>query len=77
MPNVLLLNSGQLYSRYTTYDWQNSNTANFHLSDRERATAERIRADAFRTVKATDTRTRNRQSSNTKKLSTYSTRTRT
>ena len=61
--------SGQLYSRYSTYEWANSNHANFHLSDRERAMAERIRADAYRTVKATDTRTRNRQSSNTKKLS--------
>jgi len=57
-----------LYSRYSTKDWESSNLANFGLSDRERNLAERLRADAWRVVKSTDARTRNRQSSNTKRL---------
>jgi len=57
-----------LYSRYSTTDWDNSNKAHFNLSDRERGLAERLRADAWRAIKATDTRTRNRQASNTKRL---------
>ena len=57
-----------VYSRYTCTDWDASNKANFHLSDRERASAERLRAEAWRAVKSTDSRTRNRQASNTKRL---------
>lgn len=59
---------GTLYSRYSTNDWENSNKQNFNLSERERNMAERLRADAYRAVKATDTRTRNRQAANTKRL---------
>jgi len=58
----------QLYSRYSHSDWDSSNKAHFSLSDREKSLAERLRADTWRTVKATDQRTRNRQASNTKKL---------
>jgi tektin-3 len=58
----------QLYSRYSHNDWENSNRANYSLSEREKGLAERLRADAWRTVKSTDQRTRNRQASNTKKL---------
>ncbi|CAH1787007.1 unnamed protein product [Owenia fusiformis] len=57
-----------LYSRYTQNDWANSNRGHYNLSDRERAAAESIRADAWRTVKECDARTRNRQFSNTRKL---------
>ncbi len=60
-----------MYSRYSTNDWDSSNKANFNLSERERSLAERLRADAWRAVKATDTRTRNRQTSNTKRLSKF------
>jgi len=57
-----------MYSRYSTGDWDASNNAYYNLSERERSYAERLRADAWRAVKATDMRTRNRQSSNTKRL---------
>ena len=57
-----------LYSRYSTNDWEHSNRANFGLSDRERSLAERLRADAWQAIKATDTKTRNRQHSNTRRL---------
>ena len=57
-----------MYSRYSTEEWSTSNKANFNLSERERASAERLRADAWRLAKATDQRTRNRQASNTKRL---------
>ena len=60
-----------MYSRYSTGDWATSNTGHYNLSERERSLAERLRADAWRAVKATDTRTRNRQASNTKRLSEY------
>jgi len=58
----------QLYSRYSHGDWQSSNNHHYSLSEREKSLAERLRADAWRTVKSTDQRTRNRQQSNTKKL---------
>jgi len=58
----------ELYSRYTTNEWESSNKANYNLSERERSLGERLRADAWRAVKATDARTRNRQSANTKRL---------
>ena len=61
-----------LYSRYSTSDWDSSNKANYSLSDRERSLAERLRGDAWRAIKATDQRTRNRQASNTKRLGQYS-----
>ena len=57
-----------IYSRYSTCDWDTSNKANYNLSERERSLAERLRADAWRTVKSTDQRTRNRQTSNSKRL---------
>nr|WLD15747.1 tektin 3/5B [Platynereis dumerilii] len=60
--------SGRMYSRYSPGDWENSNKSNFNLSERERSFAERLRGDVWRAVKSTDTRTRNRQSSNTKRL---------
>ena len=65
----MLLPRNQLYSRYSAEDWEASNRANFGLSDRERNLAERLRAEAWQAVKATGTRTRNRQASNTKRLS--------
>jgi len=43
---------------------------NFSLSDKERAFGERLRADAWRAMKETDARTRNRQNDVTKKLGT-------
>ena len=43
---------------------------NFNLSDKERAFGERLRADAWRAMKETDARTRNRQNDVTKKLGT-------
>jgi hypothetical protein len=44
---------------------------NFSLSEKERSFAERLRADAWRAVKETDARTRNRQNDITKKLGTH------
>jgi tektin-3 len=41
---------------------------NYSLSDKERSFAERLRADAWRAVKETDARTRNRQNDVTKRL---------
>lgn len=57
-----------LYSRYSHNDWEHSNNNYYNLSERERNFAERLRADAWRAVKSTDMRTRNRQASNTKRL---------
>lgn len=57
-----------IYSRYTPNDWSLSNQMNFSLSDKERAFGERLRADAWRAMKETDARTRNRQNDVTKKL---------
>lgn len=57
-----------IYSRYTTTDWDTSNKAHFSLSEKERSLAERLRTEAWRAVKATDTQTRNRQAANTKRL---------
>ncbi|XP_061181367.1 tektin-3-like isoform X1 [Saccostrea echinata] len=57
-----------VYSRYSTNDWGMSNSMNYSLSDKERSFAERLRADAWRAVKETDARTRNRQNDITKKL---------
>ena len=59
-----------VYSRYTPNDWGLSNQMNFSLSDKERAFGERLRADAWRAMKETDARTRNRQNDVTKKLGT-------
>ncbi|XP_067654720.1 tektin-3-like isoform X1 [Haliotis asinina] len=57
-----------MYSRYTHTDWSHSNSLNFNLSEKERSFAERLRADAWRAVKETDARTRNRQTDVTKRL---------
>ena len=57
-----------VYSRYSTNDWEQSNRANFGLSERERTMAERLRSDAWQAIKATDTMTRNRQHANTRRL---------
>lgn len=57
-----------LYSRFTTGDWDLSNNTHYSMSDRERSYAERLRADAWRAVKETDARTRNRQTTVTKRL---------
>ncbi|XP_045174738.1 tektin-3-like isoform X1 [Mercenaria mercenaria] len=57
-----------IYSRYTPNDWGLSNSMNYSLSDKERAFGERLRADAWRAMKETDARTRNRQNDVTKKL---------
>lgn len=58
-----------IYARFTTSEWDTSNKAHFNLSEKERGLAERLRTDSWRTVKAIDTQTRNRQASNAKKLS--------
>lgn len=63
-----LFNRNTIYSRYSTNDWSLSNQLNFSMSDKERSFAERLRADAWRAVKETDARTRNRQNDVTKKL---------
>ncbi|XP_076450523.1 tektin-3-like isoform X1 [Babylonia areolata] len=57
-----------VYSRYSPNDWNLSNSMNYSLSDKERSFAERLRADAWRAVKETDARTRNRQNDVTKRL---------
>ena len=57
-----------MYSRYNPSDWNLSNSMNYSLSDKERSFAERLRADAWRAVKETDARTRNRQNDVTKRL---------
>ena len=57
-----------VYSRYNPSDWNLSNSMNYSLSDKERSFAERLRADAWRAVKETDARTRNRQNDVTKRL---------
>merc|ERR1711971_1182279 len=57
-----------VYSRYSTNDWGLSNSCDYSLSDKERSFAERLRADAWRAVKETDARTRNRQNDVTKRL---------
>ncbi|CAG5123641.1 unnamed protein product [Candidula unifasciata] len=57
-----------VYSRYQPNDWSLSNSNNFTLSEKERSFAERLRADAWRAVKETDVRTRNRQTDVTKRL---------
>ncbi|BFZ04121.1 hypothetical protein BsWGS_07160 [Bradybaena similaris] len=57
-----------VYSRFQPNDWFHSNSNNFTLSDKERSFAERLRADAWRAVKETDVRTRNRQTDVTKRL---------
>ncbi|XP_013079790.1 tektin-3-like isoform X2 [Biomphalaria glabrata] len=57
-----------VYSRYQPNDWFLSNSINYTLSDKERSFAERLRADAWRAVKETDARTRNRQNDVTKRL---------
>ncbi|KAL8591073.1 hypothetical protein ACOMHN_032638 [Nucella lapillus] len=57
-----------VYSRYSPNDWSLSNSMNYSLSEKERSFAERLRADAWRAVKETDARTRNRQNDVTKRL---------
>ncbi|XP_067654727.1 tektin-3-like [Haliotis asinina] len=55
-------------ARYTHSDWSLSNNVNFSMSEKERAFAEKVRADAWQTVKETDAQTRNRQTDVTKRL---------
>ncbi|PAA76863.1 hypothetical protein BOX15_Mlig023660g1 [Macrostomum lignano] len=57
-----------VYARFSTDDWKKSNTANFGVSEKERAEAERLRAEAWRTVRSTDQRTKARQSDASKRL---------
>uniref|UniRef100_A0A0B7AIW8 Tektin n=1 Tax=Arion vulgaris TaxID=1028688 RepID=A0A0B7AIW8_9EUPU len=57
-----------VYSRYQPNDWFMSNNSNYSLSEKERSFAERLRADAWRAVKETEARTRNRQNDVTKRL---------
>ena len=40
-----------VYARFSDNDWSNSNKAHYMLSDRERAQANNLRADAWRAVK--------------------------
>ena len=69
--NCFNFSRNAVYSRYSTQDWGHSNSMNFSLSEKERSFAERLRADAWRAVKETDARTRNRQNDITKKLGTH------
>ncbi|ESP00804.1 hypothetical protein LOTGIDRAFT_225697 [Lottia gigantea] len=64
----LSLFSNSVYSRFSTTDWGQSNNSHFNLSSKERSYGERLRADAWRAIKETDTRTRNRQTEVTKRL---------
>lgn len=59
---------GGVYSRYTEGDWDTSNKNYFYLADKERSSAERLRADTWQLVVGAEDRTRNRQANNTKKL---------
>lgn len=68
LDNAYFWSRNAVYSRYSTNDWGMSNSMNFSLSEKERSFAERLRADAWRAVKETDARTRNRQNDITKKL---------
>lgn len=45
------INRNAVYARYSENDWSNSNKAHYMLSDRERAQANTLRADAWRAVK--------------------------
>jgi tektin-3 len=58
----------EIYHRYSLKDWDVSNSSYFSLSDKERAQAEILRGDAWRTVKLAEQRTRFRQSEATRKL---------
>lgn len=60
-----------MYSRYSTTDWDRSNKAHFKQSETERSVAQQLRADAVRTISATNLHTRKRQEDNTKKLGMY------
>lgn len=60
--------SNQVYTRFSTNDWVASNRSKFEMSDRERSQAERLRNEAYQTVRSTSDLTRFRQESNTKKL---------
>ncbi|KAK6184034.1 hypothetical protein SNE40_006580 [Patella caerulea] len=60
--------SKSVYNRYSVGDWGYSNNTHFKLSDKERSYGERLRADAWRAIKETDARTRNRQNDVTKRL---------
>ena len=64
----IITSRNTIYSRYTPNDWGLSNQMNYSLSDKERSFGERLRADAWRAIKETDARTRNRQNDVTKKL---------
>ncbi|XP_029638827.2 tektin-3-like [Octopus sinensis] len=57
-----------VYPRYTASDWNLSNKTAYNVSAKECSTAERLRSDAWRTVKDIDVRTRNRQKDATRKL---------
>ncbi|GAB1609876.1 tektin-3-like, partial [Argonauta hians] len=57
-----------VYPRYTFSDWNLSNKSAYSQSSKECSTAERLRSDAWRTVKDLDIRTHNRQKDVTRKL---------
>ncbi|ESP00810.1 hypothetical protein LOTGIDRAFT_205198 [Lottia gigantea] len=57
-----------VYNRYSVGDWGQSNNSHFNLSSKERSYGERLRADAWRAIQETDSRTRNRQNEVTKRL---------
>ena len=57
-----------VYNRFSQSDWEISNKGYFNLSDKERNLAERLRTDAWQTIRTIDQQTKNRQATNTKRL---------
>src|SRR6218665_1725476 len=70
---LCLVDRNGVYTRYSMCDWDASFVANVHLSEKERAIGERVRADSWRVVNGTEKTAVNRQCSNTKKLGHYNT----
>ena len=64
----IVFNRQNLGKRFSPSDWHGSNQAHFSLSQRERSSAADCRADSWRAVKEMDSKTRNRQNENTKRL---------
>ena len=59
-------------SRFNLCEWDQNNRVNYCVARTEMDTSERARTDAWRAVRMTEQRTRTRQNSNTRKLSTSS-----
>jgi len=64
------LRRNTISSRFSLCEWDQNNRVNYCVARTELDTAERMRTDAWRAVRMTDQRTRMRQNSNTRKIST-------